>query len=53
MSDFNIPYLWHVINSNETKYIINCVSVIPIDDLNNIFLNISASTRDTKLYSVI
>ena len=35
---------------NEAKYITDCVSVIPIDDLSNIkfCLNISASSRDTK-----
>ena len=35
----------------ETKYIIDCVSVIPIDDLSNICVNICVLSRDTKLYS--
>ena len=36
---------------NETKYIINWVSMIPIENLSNICLNISALSRDTRLYS--
>ena len=39
----------------ETKYIIiiDCVSVIPIDDLSNVYLTISASSIDTKLYCTV
>ena len=38
---------------NETKYINDCVSAIPIDDLSNICLNIIASSRDAKLYNMV
>ena len=34
----------------ETKFIIDYVSVIPIDDLTNFFVVISVSYGDTKLY---
>ena len=42
----------------ETKFIIDCVSVIPIDDLADILSQlvlriISVSSRDTKLYGMV
>ena len=38
---------------NIIKLILLRVSVIPIDDLSNICINISASSRDTKLYCMV
>ena len=35
-------------NATKLNFIIDCVSVMPIDDLSNGYLNISASSRDTK-----
>ena len=38
---------------NIIKYITDYVSVIPIDDLSDICLNINVSSRDKKLYSMV
>ena len=46
-------YFLYIACYKEIKYLIDCVSVIPIDDLSKIFLNISPSSMDTKLYSMV
>ena len=53
LKKLRFQYILSIACYYETKYIIDHVSVIPIDDLSNICLNISASSRDPKLYSMV
>ena len=53
LKKLTLQYFVSITCYNETKFIIDCVSAMPIDDLSNICLKISASSRDTKLYSMI
>ena len=52
LNKLRFQYFLFIACCKETKYIIDCLSMIPIDDLTNVCLNISASSRDTKLYSI-
>ena len=54
LKKLRFQYFLSIAWNNETKYIIDYVSVIPIDDLSDICLNINVSSRDKKkLYSMV
>ena len=53
LKKLRFQYFTSIACYNETKYIIDYVSLTPIDDLSNICPNISVLSRDTKLYSIV
>ena len=53
LKKLRFQYFISIACNKERKYIIDRVSVITIDDLTDIYLNISASSRDTKIYSMV
>ena len=52
LKKLRFQYFLSIVCYKETKYIIDCASVIPIDELSIVCLNIRASSTDTKLLSM-